>query len=301
MSEVVPVTEPRFTLAEGPVWDAARERILWVDIIEGTVLVGRLSGDGIEIEAEHDFETYVGTTVPATDGSLLVAGTRTLTRLDPDGTRRTSAPEPSVGPRDRFNDGICDAQGRLLIGTLSLPKDHRDQRLLQVDGSSVRVLEDDLGLANGMAFSPDDSLLYTVDSVPGRVWVRSYDHATGAPGERELLIDLPDVTPDGMCVDAEGHLWIAIWGGGQVRRYSPAGDLVDVIELPAPHVTSVAFVGPALDRLVVTTARSELSDTQLGAHPLSGALFLTRPGVSGLPTHPWNGTLAAPSPTGAAR
>lgn len=298
---MIPATQARFTLAEGPVWDAERERLLWVDIPAGRVLAGHLDDDDAVIDEEHRFDGHVGTVAVAADGSMLVAETRSLTRIDPDGTRHASVPISEVGPTDRFNDGLCDRAGRLLIGTLSLVGDHRGQRLLQVDGTSATVVDDDLGLANGMTFSPDGSLLYTVDSVPGTVWVRDYDHATGAVGERRPWLNLSDTTPDGLTVDAAGHLWIAIWGGGEVRRYSCAGELVRTIAVPAPHVSSVAFVGPGLDRLVVTTARSELSAAQLDAYPLSGSLFLTQPGATGLPGHPWSGDLPTTPTPGAAQ
>ena len=152
-------------------------------------------------------------------------------------------------------------------------------------GRRDHVLDDDLGLSNGLAFSPDGSLLYSVDSLPSRtVWVRDYDQASGAVGPRRVALELTDAVPDGLCVDASGNLWLAAWGRGQVRCYSPAGDLLDVIELPAPHTTSLAFVGPRLDQLLITTARGELSPTEQDEFPLSGSLFLARPGCIGLPT-----------------
>lgn len=293
MIDAVAVTEPIHVLAEGPVWDAPRRRILWVDIPQGLVVEGRLDGDRLVLETQHDFESYVGAVAVAEDGALLVAETRGLTRLAADGTRSTT-PIDAVGPGDRINDVLIDAAGRILVGTLSLTKDHRSQRLLQIsDGTTV--LDDDLGLANGMAFSPDGSLLYSVDSVPGTVWVRPYDQATGTPGARELLLDLSDVTPDGLTIDEHGRLWIAIWGSGEVRCYSPAGTLVETIDVPAPHTSSVAFVGDDLNRLLITTARDELTAAQLEELPLSGSLFLAQPGCRGLPTYAWSGHLPEPT------
>lgn len=284
MIEAVPVTEPAYALAEGPVWDAARRRVLWVDIPNGLVVEGRLDGEHLAIEQSHEFDAYVGTVAVADDGSLLVAETRSLTHIAPDGTR-SGNPVDAVGPDDRLNDGLVDAAGRFLVGTLSLTGNHRSQRLLQIRPDGTTVLDDDLGLANGMAFSPDGSLLYSVDSVPGTVWVRAYDQASGATGARELLLDLSDVTPDGLAVDERGRLWIAIWGSGEVRCYTPVGEQVAAVDVPAPHTSSVAFVGDDLDRLLITTARTELTDAQLDEHPLSGSLFLADPGCRGLPTN----------------
>jgi sugar lactone lactonase YvrE len=292
------VTDPVYELAEGPVWDAPRERVLWVDILQGLVVEGRLHEGSVEVERQHQFDSYVGATAAAADGALVVAEGHRLTRLAPDGSR-TSGPDLFTDhPDDRWNDGVCDAMGRFLLGTASLPGSRHSQRLLRVDGETTEVLDNDLGLANGMAFSPDDSLLYSTDSLPGRqIWVRTYDQSSGAVGPRRPALALTDAVPDGLCIDASGNFWLAAWGRGQVRCYSPAGGLLDVIELPAPHTTSLAFVGPELDQLLITTARGELSPAEQEEFPLSGSLFLARPDCTGLATHSWSGRLAPQEPT----
>jgi sugar lactone lactonase YvrE len=277
------VTDPLFSLAEGPVWDAVRERLLWVDILEGRVHTGRLGTGSVEIGETHQFDSYVGAVAVDADGGLLVADFHRLTRVAPGGSRSPGADLFADHPDDRWNDGVRDARGRFLIGTASLTGLRHSQRLLRIDGETVTVLDDDLGLANGMAFSPDDSVLYSIDSLPGRrIWARDYDHDSGATGPRRPLFDIADAVPDGLCVDAAGHLWLAAWGRGEVRCYSTSGDLLDVIGLPAPHTTSLAFVGPDLDQLLVTTANGELSPDQREEFPLSGSLFLARPGCIGL-------------------
>jgi sugar lactone lactonase YvrE len=286
------VTEPLYELAEGPVWDPGLQRILWVDILQGLVLAGRLSSGAVDVEERHKFDSYVGATAVAADGALVVAEHRRLTRIAPDGSR-TSGPDLFTDhPDDRWNDGVCDARGRFLVGTASLSGARQSQRLLRSDGDTVTVLDADLGLANGMAFSPDDSLFYSIDSLPDRrVWVRDYDQDSGAVGPRRSALEITDAVPDGLCLDSSGNLWLAAWSQGQVRCYSPAGALLDVIELPAPHTTSLAFVGPELDQLLITTARGELSPAEQEEFPLSGSLFLAEPGCTGLATHPWSGHL----------
>jgi sugar lactone lactonase YvrE len=123
--------------------------------------------------------------------------------------------------------------------------------------------------------------------VPGIVWARPYGDA---PGPRRELFRVGDGgSPDGMCVDAEGTLWIACWGAGQVRRYADTGELIGVVDVDAPHTSSVAFVGPALDRLLITTATQHMDAAARARYPDSGKLFLADVGVAGLPATPWAG------------
>jgi sugar lactone lactonase YvrE len=297
MNIASPISEPWFALAQGPRWDVAAQRLMWVDILEEACFVGRFERDRIVVETQHQFETYVGSVVKADNGALLVAEHRQLTRVLPSAVRDTTGPINLVGRHDRFNDGVCDARGRFLVGTVSLTGTHHSQLLIQVAQDGIRVLDDDLGMSDGLAFSPDGSTMYSVDRVPGTVWRRDYDQATGATGPRALLLDLSDCAPNGLCVDELGRLWIAIWGQGQVRCYSERGELVQLISVPAPHTTSVAFAGPDLDRLVITTARAELSKPQLIDAPMSGSLFVADPGCRGLAPHRWSGLIPAPALT----
>ena len=120
-------------------------------------------------------------------------------------------------------------------------------------------------------------------------WARSYGAPTGATGRRREWLGIPDGARDGLCVRDDGHRWIAIWGAGEVRRFTPDARPAGVVTVPAPHTTSVAFVGAALDRLLITTATAMLDAAQLAAYPMSGQLFLADVGVTGLPVTPWAG------------
>jgi sugar lactone lactonase YvrE len=134
--------------------------------------------------------------------------------------------------------------------------------------------------------------MFSVDTLRQTVFVRDYDPATGAVGERRVHLLLDGGFPDGMVMDAADHLWIAVWGAGEIRRFAPDGSPVDRLPVPAPHTSSVAFAGGDLDLLVITTATSELSDEQLRAFPDSGRLFTARLDVPGLPVPPWAGSAA---------
>jgi sugar lactone lactonase YvrE len=131
--------------------------------------------------------------------------------------------------------------------------------------------------------------MFSVDTLRRTVSVRDYDPGSGAVGPRRVHLRLEDGFPDGIAMDADEHLWVAVWGGGEVRRYAPDGRLAGRVVTGAPHTSSVAFAGDDLRTLVITTATSELADDQLAAHPDSGRLFCARAGVPGLPVAPWQG------------
>ena len=298
---VMVATEESFDLAEGPVWDPIRQRLLWVDIREGEVLVGRLHDDGtISLEERVATPGMVGAVAVSEAGDWILAGERRIL------TRSTSG-EFAVGPAvlgfgagERLNDGKIDPAGRFVVGTLKIDESATTQQRLVVvhrDGH-LDDLDDDLTLANGLAWTADGTTLYSIDTGRHAVNVRDYDPATGTAGPRRVLIAIDgDVHPDGMCLDADGYLWIAMWGGGQVRRYSPDGRLDRAIAVPAPHSSCVAFAGPDLAIMVITTARKGLSDAQLAEFPFSGRLFTVDAGVRGPALPAWCGLPNLPPST----
>jgi sugar lactone lactonase YvrE len=293
-----PASATRHQLAEGPVWDAPQERLLWVDIAAAEVHEGRLEGHRVVTSRIHhlseadDEDNTVGAVVPALDGRLLVAGHRGLHILAPDGHDGDQLQVVAPHVRSRLNDGACDPAGRFLVGTMSLDGRAGAESLLRLeDDGGLTPLDSDLTLANGLAWSPDGRLLYTVDSVPGVVWVREYDTGSGRCGERREALRVTGGLPDGLCVDADGNLWLAVWGAGQVLHLAPDGRLLGVVEVPAPNTTSVAFVGHDLDLLLITTASTGLAEPESARFPDSGRLFVADVGVRGLPSTPWNGAI----------
>lgn len=278
-----PATDDSYELGEGPVWDAERERLLWVDITAGTVHEGRLDGRRVLPTRSRWLDRFTGAVVCARTGELLVAGTDALLTVGADGE---VTPGPSIlrgGTGRRLNDGGCDPAGAFLVGSLELTGRHGGEVLVRVGRDRrVTVLDDDLTLSNGLAFTLEGQL-YSIDSVPGVVWARDYDAATGATGKRRELLRLTDTTPDGMCLGADGSLWIACWGAGQVRRFAPTGELTGIVSVPTPNVSSVAFAGPGLNLLVITTARQGARDAN------AGRLFLAGTGATGLPVPYWAG------------
>jgi sugar lactone lactonase YvrE len=285
-----PATTERFRLGEGPVWDGPRERLLWVDIEGRAVLEGALDGGAITVTNRIQFDTMVGAVTVAADGTLLVAAQERLVVRRPDGSRVDGPRVVPAGEARRCNDGKTDPAGRFLVGTLSLggPSEREVLVRLEADGR-LTVLDDDLALSNGLAWSADGRRMFSVDTLRHTVAVRDYDPGSGAVGPRRVHLRLEGGFPDGIAMDADEHLWVAVWGGGEVRRYAPDRTLAGRVATGAPHTSSVAFAGEDLRTLVVTTATSELDDQQLRAHPDSGRLFTVPVDVPGLPVPPWHG------------
>ena len=278
-----------YELAEGPVWDAARQRVLWVDINAGHVYSGLLRAGRLDVVDRIAFPGTVGAAASSAAGDLIVAGQRHIHYLDSRGHRR-------IGPQlipdrisSRLNDGGCDPAGRFLAGSLALDGRQCEEALVRIENDSVTVIDKDLTLSNGLAWSPDASLMYNIDTTPGIIWARSYD-SNGVAGPRTEFLRFTDGgLPDGLCTDVDGNLWVAVWGAGQVRCFSPTGSRLGTVEVPAPNTSSAAFVGPNLDTLLITTARENLSADQLAEFPDSGRLFVAQVGTSGSPVAAWCG------------
>lgn len=288
-----PASDEVYELAEGPVWDPLRQRVYWVDIESALVLCGELDGDEVRRNRRMAFEEpTIGAAVPCEDGRLLVAGGRRLVVASEFGEEESATAVLAGERNQRLNDGGCDPTGRFLVGSMALD-DAEGQELLvrrePGDEPELTVLDNDLTLSNGLAWSPDHLRFYTIDSEPGHVWGRDYDPETGDFGDRELLFTIEDGTPDGMCADVDGNLWIAIFGAGEVRCFSPAGEHLATVEVGTPHTTSVAFVGRNLDRLLITSGRAELSTEEREQHPDAGKLFLADVETRGTPVALWSG------------
>lgn len=293
--QAIPATPEHHDLGEGPVWDPVRQRLLWVDIRQGLVLSGDLEADGTVSAIERfPFPGTVGAVAIAPGGDWIVAGASALLIRTADAQLIPAQQVIPDAAGRRLNDGKVDPAGRFVVGSLRLDGASDTEILARIeDDGRVTVLDDDLTLSNGLAWTADGSRMYSIDTMRRVVFARPYDPVTGAVGPREEWLTFAVGFPDGMCLDAEEHLWIAMWGLGQVHRYTPGGELVAIVEVAAPHTSSVAFAGAEFDTLVITTATQDLTESQLSEFPDSGRLFTVRPGVVGLPQSFWNGRSAA--------
>jgi len=275
-------------LSEGPRWDDETATVTWVDIVQAQVFRG-VVGDEVVGELVLDLPDTVGFAVPTSDGGLLVADHDRILVVAPDGTRHESLPLVDRGRLLRLNDAAVDPAGRLVVGSLAI--DHRPGEAqlfrLEPDGTST-LLRDGLNLANGIGWSPDGRTMYVNDSVPGTVWAADYDVSSGDVDAWRPLVRELQGSPDGLTVDADGCVWVAEWNAARVTCFSPDGDVVHVVHVPVPHVTAVAFVGPARDRLLITSARDELEPERRVQFPLSGRMFLADVDAVGLPTTRWS-------------
>lgn len=271
-------------LGEGPVWDARRQELIWVDIDRG--LVHRRAPG--RRDATLSAGEPVGCAVPRAGGGLALAVRDGFALVDPGGDEvRLVAPVELDRTDTRMNDGACDTRGRLWAGTMSLRGDTRAAALYQLDADlTVRRMLPGLSVSNGIGWAPDGDAIYHVDSPRRRIDVYDFDEAAGAIAGRRAVIPIePELgLPDGLAVDAEGGIWVALWGGGAVQRHSPDGALDARIELPASNVTSCCFGDLDLATLYVTTASRGAPD-----EPLAGSVFACRPGVRGLAATPFAG------------
>ncbi|GAA4371049.1 SMP-30/gluconolactonase/LRE family protein [Agromyces bauzanensis] len=291
MPRAVAVTTEQTLLGEGARWDGRRGELLRVDILAGRVFRDRVGDDGALIPVRaFDVPGTVGAVAPidGDDGWILAAG-RGFLHLRPDGSIRTILADVAEAGT-RMNDAACDPQGRFWAGTLADDHHEGGGALYRLDRDGrVDVVLRDLTISNGLGWSPDGSTMYLVDSGPRVVHAFAFDGADGTISDGRVLVSVPEEvgSPDGMTVDASGDLWVAIYGGGRVHRYTPDGALRQVLTVPAAQSTCCAFAGPGLHRLYVTTATENWTDDQRRAEPAAGLVYRIETDATGRPAEPF--------------
>jgi sugar lactone lactonase YvrE len=272
-----------YELGEGPVWDASRGLLRWVDIFAGHVhALDPATGEHTWFEAGDP----VGAVGLTRGGGLVFALADGFALSDHDGQRLSRVPGFGVDRAAvRFNDGKPDPWGNFCAGTMAWDETGSPPGSLYRLGPDGTVAElfGDVGLSNGLDWSDDRRLFYYADSLSGRVDLFDTDPDTGLLANRRPFVIVPeaDGIPDGLTLDAEGCAWLAVWGSGELRRFAPDGRLDTVVRLPARQVSSAAFGGDDLDTLYITTARGGLTDAELREQPHAGDVFACVPGVPG--------------------
>lgn len=282
-SAAEPVLAVGASLGEGPVWDERHQRLLFVDI------VGRRVHWFSPEPYDHVwFATAAspGAVGLCQDGRLVIALHDRFVLCGPDGEGSAPAGEfRADGELVMFNDGKPDPWGRFVAGTKHIEESGPQGSLYMLSsGGSVTTLLEGVTISNGLAWSADRKTFYYIDTPTQLVEAFDVQAESGALTRRRQVAAVPDGYPDGMAIDEEGHLWVAIWDGQRVDRYAPSGERALSISVPeGGRVSSVAFGGPDLSTLYITTARAGMSEEELARAPHAGDLFAFEAPVSGPP------------------
>jgi sugar lactone lactonase YvrE len=283
------LVDARAELGEGPVWEADRDAVVWVDILARRVV--RTSSAGITTEVCRT-PSDVGAVVRRHSGGYVLALRDGFWSVSVDGEEAQPLATLDIPPSMRFNDGKCDPAGRFLAGSMPYSEDAPVGELMRLEADgTITPLVDGVTVSNGIGWTADGRTMYFIDSDTRRVDAFNYDPETGWLGDRTTFVRIADDDglPDGLAVDVEGGVWVALWGGRRLHRYLPDGSLEAIVDVPATHTTSCAFGGPNLDRLYITSARTRLDAVRLADEPHAGSLFIAEPGVAGVPVAEYAG------------
>jgi sugar lactone lactonase YvrE len=282
--EAQPLERVVALLGEGPRWDAERNRLLWVDIQAGALHVV-----GSE-ERTIDCGSTVGAAAPWDDDTVLVALAGAIAAVDlRDGSVRRLAAFPDARPGMRSNDGACDPLGRFWIGTTAEDEEPGAGTLYRYDPDGrLHAVVEHVTISNGVDWDPEARLMYYIDSPSRRVDVFDFDLPSGSIANRRPFAEIPegDGLPDGLAVDDEGGVWVALWGGGEVRRFTADGKPDGRVTVPADNTTACCFNG---NRLIITTASIDMKPERAAAQPMAGCLFAIEVPFSGPPATPFAG------------
>jgi sugar lactone lactonase YvrE len=285
------VVDARNTTGESPVWAAREAALYWVDIPDGWIHRWHPATDE---RRSWQLPASVGSIGLRERGGLVAAMRTGFHLFDPETEKLTFLchPEPDL-QTNRLNDGKVSPEGRFWAGTM----DERPEK--ELIGSLYRLDADHcctrmaggVKVSNGLAWSPDGRTMYHSDSRGGAIFRYAYDPETGAIGQREVFVSMQPGwgRPDGGATDEEGCYWSCGVSGGRINRFSPAGELIEYVELPVSHPSMPCFGGRDGRTLYVTSLRENLSDADLARTPLAGGVFMLEPGVAGAPASLYKG------------
>ncbi|MCD6355244.1 MAG: SMP-30/gluconolactonase/LRE family protein [Prolixibacteraceae bacterium] len=278
------VLDSKSNLGEGSIWNYKTGELIWINIT-GKILNFYRPATGSNKEMFTG--QMIGTVVPTETGDVLVALQHGIYRFDPKtGTKKLIVDPEENLPDNRFNDGKCDPAGRFWAGTMSTVGKQNNGTLYRLDAdSTIHKMIENVSISNGIVWSADKTKMYYIDTPTQKVMAYDYDNETGNISNPKVAVNVSKElgAPDGMTIDAEGNLWVALWGGSAVGCWNPkTGKLLKKIDVPAKNVTSCAFGGADLATLFITTARQGTSDEELNKFPNAGGVFKIKPGVKGV-------------------
>jgi sugar lactone lactonase YvrE len=282
--EIAPIAQTEDVIGEVPVWSVEEQALYWIDIFKPAIHRWTAADDAV---ASWTPPEKLGAMALTDGGRLLLAARSGLAVFVPETGEFEIVSRPEADrPDNILNEGRCDRRGRFWFGSMDRQLRRDLGRLHRFDaGSSCRLMDKGVWIPNGLAWSPDDRVLYFADSHRKLIFAYEFDLDSGEIGDRRIFADTgrrPGV-PDGAAIDAEGFLWSAQWDAGCLIRYSPDGRVDRMVELPVSRPAACAFGGAGLATLFVTTARFRLSSEALAAQPLAGGVLALDVGVRGLP------------------
>lgn len=294
--EATACTTGLYGLGESCRWDEVRGELYWVDILSGRFFRATANGAQVDIVAEYSVKGFISAVAPIEDRGRgwVVAVNQSIAIMDESGALRELArPEAHQESEVRMNDGVADPWGRFWIGSMAHNAGEGRGTLYRYrESTGIDVVLRRATISNGIGWSPDRQTMYYVDSGPATLSTFDVDN-DGEISNRRVLVqfDKREGDPDGLCVDVDGTIWVAVWGGYQVRRYSPEGELLARVNLPTAQPSSCALGGANGTTLYITTAREDMSETALASEPDAGRLFCVDVGVAGLPLDSYRTTL----------
>lgn len=278
-------------LGEGPVWDETQQKLWWVDILSGKLHKYNPSSAK---NSSVDMGEHIGAAVLRKNGGIVLALTTGFYFFNEKTGEKTAVTDPeSHLPENRFNDGKCDSAGRFWAGTLNYNLEKGAGSLYCLNpGLTVEKKLDGITISNGLAWNSRGDQFFFIDTPTGDISSFQYDKESGDLTNRSVIthIDEKDGYPDGMTIDTEDKLWVALYGGGKVIRINPENGEADFeVKLPVPKPTSCTFGGKGLNELYITTCRENMSRQDLKKYPQSGSLFRAKLPFRGLPVNRFSG------------
>jgi sugar lactone lactonase YvrE len=294
-----PCSTDQYFLGECCRWDDGRGELYWVDILSGRFFRAKADATAVTITRTYQLAGSVAALAPMENRSdgWIVALDQSLVFLNEAGElREVAEPEGHHAPRVRLNDGAADPWGRFVVGSMASDESEGQGSLYRFhESSGTELLLGDVTVSNGLGWSPDQRTMYYVDSGPGTISTFDVD-GNGALSNRQLFAQFDserEGSPDGLCVDRNGDLWVAFWGGYEVRQFSSAGEQLARVSLNTAQPSSCAIGGANGTTLYITTAQEDMSSETLAHEPDAGRLFCVDVQVEGLPINAYRPTLHA--------
>lgn len=268
-------------VGEGPIWDPENRELIWVDVTKGYIHSWNLNSGSLH---SLSLGLHIGAVGLHSDSSLVAAVRDGFAIVDRESGNMEYLASVLQDQETRFNDGKCDPLGRFVAGTMRYQPSPATAALYSCDATGrVKTILGEVGLSNGLCWDEKGETVFFIDTLTGSISRFDYDLESGELHNRTTFFSFKesDGSPDGMTIDAEGNLWVALWAGAKVVRIDASGRLVQEIPLPVSQPTSVTFGGENLDQLFITSARYQLSSSQLESQPLAGSIFVIDLDVAG--------------------